>query len=86
MGRTEVLAVLVAALRDLRPEFADLTFTGEEHLVAELGLDSVARVELLVAVEDAFDLEDEVDPRIFMTPATLNELVERVVVAEDVLT
>ncbi|MGW2231584.1 acyl carrier protein [Streptomyces formicae] len=84
MSRSAVLAVLVAAVREVRPEFAGARITGDEHLGGELGLDSVARVELLVSVEDTFGIEDEVDPRIFMTPRTLNELVEQIVVAEDV--
>ncbi|MER0446495.1 phosphopantetheine-binding protein [Streptomyces sp. Edi4] len=84
MSRTAVRAVLVDAVRELKPEFAELALTGDEHLSAELGLDSVARVELLVVLEEEFGIEDEVDPRIFMTPATINALVEQIVVTEDV--
>lgn len=84
MSRAAVRAVLVDAVRELKPEFAELALTGDEHLSAELGLDSVARVELLVVLEEEFGIEDEVDPRIFMTPATINALVEQIVVTEDV--
>ncbi|MFE9368331.1 phosphopantetheine-binding protein [Streptomyces sp. NPDC006711] len=84
MSRTAVRAVLVDAVRELKPEFAGLALTGDEHLSADLGLDSVARVELLVVLEEEFGIEDEVDPRIFMTPATINALVEQIVVTEDV--
>ncbi|MFF1378739.1 acyl carrier protein [Streptomyces sp. NPDC058308] len=83
MSSSEIRAVLVDAVRELRPEFAELQFTGDEHLSAELGLDSVARVELLVALEEEFGIEDEVDPRIFMTPATMNALVEQLATTED---
>ncbi|AYG78356.1 hypothetical protein DWB77_00463 [Streptomyces hundungensis] len=84
MTRSEVRTVLLDAVRELRPEFAGLRLTGNEHLGAELGLDSVARVELLVVLEEEFGIEDEVDPRIFMTPATVNALVDQIVVAEGV--
>ncbi|MFE9404934.1 phosphopantetheine-binding protein [Streptomyces sp. NPDC006530] len=84
MTRSEVRTVLLDAVRELRPEFAGLRLTGDEHLGAELGLDSVARVELLVVLEEEFGIEDEVDPRIFMTPATVNALVDQLVVAEGV--
>ncbi|MFI6642481.1 acyl carrier protein [Streptomyces sp. NPDC050504] len=82
MNSTEVRAVLLEAVRDLRPELADLPLTGDEHLGSELGVDSVGRVELLISVEEAFDIEGEVDPRIFMTPPTVNDLVKQIVVTE----
>ncbi|MFB7516952.1 acyl carrier protein [Streptomyces sp. NPDC056144] len=85
MTRPEVRAVLVAALRELRPELAGVPISGDEHLAADLGLDSVARVELLVMLEEAFGVEDEVDPRIFVTPSTLDELVEQIAVTEQVV-
>lgn len=82
MSREEVRAVLLEAVRELKPELAGAPLTGDEHLSAELGLDSVGRVELLISLEEAFGLEDEVDPRIFMTPPTVNDLVEQIVVTE----
>ncbi|WP_237102939.1 acyl carrier protein [Nonomuraea sp. MG754425] len=76
-----ILEVLVAAVRGIRPELTG-PISGEEHIAAELGLDSIARVELLLALEEAFGMEEEVDPRIFMTPPTLNSLVEQICVAQ----
>lgn len=75
-----ILEVLVAAVRSMRPELTG-PISGEEHIAAELGLDSIDRVELLLALEEAFGLEEEVDPRIFMTPPTLNGLVEQICVS-----
>ncbi|MFI0451550.1 acyl carrier protein [Actinomadura sp. 6N118] len=82
LSRDEVHAVLITAVREVRPALAGASLSGDEHLVAELGIDSVERVELLIALEEAFEVEDEVDPRIFMTPRTINELVERIVIVE----
>ena len=77
-----VRATLLAAVRTIKPGLAQAPLTGDEHLAAELGVDSVDRMEMLIAVEDAFDVEDEVDPRVFMIPPTVNELAARIVVAE----
>ncbi|WP_192809622.1 acyl carrier protein [Actinomadura rudentiformis] len=82
LSRDEVHAVLVTAVREMRPALAGTSLSGDEHLIAELGIDSVDRVELLIALEEAFEVEDEVDPRIFMTPMTINDLVDQIVVAE----
>ncbi|MDX3109239.1 acyl carrier protein [Nonomuraea angiospora] len=76
-----ILEVLVAAVRSMRPELTG-PISGEEHIAAELGLDSIDRVELLLALEEAFGMEDEVDPRIFMTPPTLSGLVEQICVSQ----
>jgi acyl carrier protein len=78
--RSHVYSVLVAGIRLIRPDLAERPISGDEHLVAELGLDSIARVELLVAVEEQFHIEDEIDPRIFLAPVTLNDLVDQIVV------
>jgi acyl carrier protein len=82
LSRDEVHAVLITAVREVRPALAGTSLSCDEHLVAELGIDSVERVELLIALEEAFEVEDEVDPRIFMTPRTINELVDRIVIVE----
>lgn len=76
----QVRAVLLSAVRSVKPALADAELTGDEHLAAELGVDSVDRMELLIAVEEAFDGEGEVDPRVFMIPASLNELADRIAV------
>ncbi|MCO6007350.1 phosphopantetheine-binding protein [Actinoallomurus purpureus] len=82
LSRDEVRAVLVTAVREVRPALTGTSITGDEHLVGELGIDSVERVELLIALEEALEVEDEVDPRVFMIPMTINDLVDQIVVAE----
>jgi acyl carrier protein len=72
--------VLVGAVRKLRRELAEVPISGDEHITAEPGLDSVDRVELLIAVEEALGVEDEVDPRMFMSPPTINDLVNQIMV------
>ncbi|GIG68825.1 acyl carrier protein [Phytomonospora endophytica] len=86
MTRERVRAVLMRAAIGIRPELAEAAVTGTEHITADWGLDSVDRMELLVAVEEAFAIEDEVDPRVFMTLATVNDLADRIMVAEAALT
>jgi acyl carrier protein len=81
MNSQAILEVLVAAVRRMLPELTG-PINGEEHIAAELGLDSIGRVELLLALEEAFGMEEEVDPRIFMTPPTLNGLVEQICVSQ----
>lgn len=77
-----VREVLIRAAMRIRPELSGTPLTGDEHIAAEWGLDSVDRMELLIAVEEAFGIEDEVDPRVFMTPATVNDLTAQIMAAE----
>ncbi|HEY1175618.1 MAG TPA: acyl carrier protein [Phytomonospora sp.] len=85
MTREGVRAVLIRAATGIRPELAGVAVTGAEHIAADWGLDSVDRMELLVAVEEAFGIEDEVDPRVFMSLATVNDLADRIMTAEAAL-
>ncbi|MEV0648272.1 acyl carrier protein [Phytomonospora sp. NPDC050363] len=77
-----VRSVLLTAVRAIKPDLAAAPLSGDEHLAAELGVDSVDRMEMLIAVEEAFGVEDEVDPRLFMLPPTINELAARIAVTE----
>ena len=86
MNLETVRAVLIRAAIGIRPELAEAAITGTEHIAADWGLDSVDRMELLVAVEEAFGIEDEVDPRVFMTLASVNDLADRIVTVEAALT
>lgn len=85
MNAERVREVLVGAAIRIRPELAGTAVTGDEHIAGDWGLDSVDRMELLIAVEEAFGIEDEVDPRVFMTPATVNDLTAQIMAAEAVL-
>ena len=86
MDNESVRAVLVQAVRRIRSDLAQAPISGDEHIAAELGLDSVDRMEMLIAVEEAFGIEEDVDPRIFMIPQTINDLAGRIVVTEASLT
>lgn len=85
MSSEAVRAVLVEAVIRIRPELAGVAISGAEHLTADWGLDSVYRMELLIAVEEAFGIEDEVDPRVFMSPSTINDLVHQIMAADAAL-
>jgi hypothetical protein len=82
MNHERVRTVLTAAVRAMKPGLAQVRLSGDEHLAAELGLDSVDRMEMLIAVEEAFGVTEEVDPRVFMFPQTINELAGQIVVTE----
>ncbi|WP_285663184.1 acyl carrier protein [Actinorhabdospora filicis] len=85
MSGERVRAVLIAAAIRIKPELGYGGISGAEHITADWGLDSVDRMELLIAVEEAFGIEDEVDPRVFMTPASVNDLTEQIMAAEAAL-
>jgi acyl carrier protein len=77
VSRDEVFDVLVQSLVRFKPALSRQDIGGAESLAADLGLDSFARVELLVMVQEALGLAQQVDPRIFMGARTVDDLVEQ---------
>lgn len=82
VSRDDVFDVLVQSLVRVKPALSPQDIGGEASLAADLGLDSFARVELLVVVQEALGLAHQVDPRIFMGARTLDDLVEQLMSTE----
>ncbi|MFF7452516.1 MULTISPECIES: phosphopantetheine-binding protein [unclassified Streptomyces] len=81
-SREEVFDALVQNLMQVNPALSPQDISGETSLAADLGLDSFARVELLVLAEEALGLARHVDPRNFIGARTLDDLVEQLMATE----
>jgi acyl carrier protein len=81
-SRDEVFDVLVQNLMQVDPALSPQDISGETSLAADLGLDSFARVELLVLAEEALGLSRHVDPRSFIGARTLDDLVDELMAIE----
>ncbi|MEV5828470.1 acyl carrier protein [Spirillospora sp. NPDC052242] len=76
----EIMPFLVEWVRDWRPDLARAELRGDTRLVEDLGLDSLALLELVASIESRFDVQirDE-DYRSRKTFGTLADI-ERVII------
>jgi len=62
MDRKEILNNLYSIIREVHPYLEDVIIVEESDLVVDLQLDSFDQVELIMTIEDNFDIElDDAD-------------------------
>jgi acyl carrier protein len=82
MKATEIMGDLVSIIKENSPTTAGLDIAMQTLLKEDLGLDSLRLVQIMVAIEDKYGIEFEVedlDPRAFERIADLVALAEKTI-------
>ncbi len=78
-----VVAQIIRAIRVIRPSLSERELNSDTNLAFDLGFESAIRVELLLEVQRALDVDLNVGVAVMFAEITVAELAELIVKLED---